>query len=62
MKDEKRIYSEVFDVNENNVSDLFDKRAKEYDSGNKDSNTTVLFGDTKPGYADQWNEFEKNKI
>ena len=60
--DEKRIYSEVFDVNEKSVSAFFDKRAKDFDSGIKNDNTAVLFGDSKPGYADKWDEFEKNKI
>ena len=59
MKNEKRIYGTVSDIDGKSVQKLFDERAKITSGGEY---VSVLLGDQNPDYAKQWNEFEKNTI
>lgn len=60
--DDKRIYSDKVNINDNHVKKFYNTRALKYKEGLKTEYTTVLLGDDNPEYAEKWDEFEKEHI
>ena len=55
-----RIYGEITAISEANVKEFYDQRAKRL--AELGPYTTVLLGDQRPEYAEQWNRFEKSFV
>lgn len=62
MSNQNRIYGEKIDLDGSKINDFFNKRAIDFRLNKLTRDTSVMFSDNNPNYAEKCNQYEKDFI